>query len=110
VLFVVQVCTARLAGNTLVDCAHEYTLSNIRFALAVEPDNVELQAWAREARQLRERNVPTLPTTMAHELGVNPFMRCNRQPVISAAQQHAGKSLGTAAEVLAVVRSWKDAF
>jgi hydroxyacylglutathione hydrolase len=101
---------ARLPGNTLVYCAHEYTLSNIRFALAVEPDNVELQAWAREARQLRERNAPTVPTTLAHELGVNPFMRCDRQPVVTAAQQRAGKSLGTAVEVLAVVRAWKDGF
>jgi hydroxyacylglutathione hydrolase len=101
---------ASLPCETLVYCAHEYTLANIRFALAVEPDNAKLLAWAQDAQQLRLGNKPTVPTTIAHELCVNPFMRCDQQPVIAAAQRVAGTQLGTPAAVLAVVRAWKDRF
>ena len=101
---------ACLPGDTLVYCAHEYTLNNIRFALAVEPDNAELQAWANDARLLRDSSTPTVPTTMTHELSVNPFLRCHHQRVQLAAQQVAGRELGGAAEVFAVLRAWKDRF
>lgn len=101
---------ASLPCDTLVYCAHEYTLANIRFALAVEPDNAKLLAWAQDAQQLRLCNKPTVPTTIAHEMRVNPFMRCDQQPVVAAAQRVAGTQLGTPADVLAVVRAWKDRF
>ncbi len=101
---------ASLPRDTLIYCAHEYTLANIRFALAVEPDNVMLQAWARDAQQLRLRLAPTVPTTIAHELCVNPFMRCDQLSVIKAAQRIAGKPLDSPADVLSVVRAWKDRF
>ncbi len=101
---------SRLQGDTLVFCAHEYTLNNIRFALAVEPDNVKLQAWSSHARQLRDRRAPTVPTTIAHELDVNPFLRCHESTVIRAAEQVAGRSLASPADVFAVVRAWKDKF
>jgi hydroxyacylglutathione hydrolase len=99
-----------LPEDSLVYCTHEYTLSNIRFALAVEPQNVNLQAWAKEAQQLRDRNQPTVPTNIAHEKRVNPFMRCDQEPVLAAAENVIGKKLITPAEVLAVVRAWKDRF
>ncbi|PRG37768.1 hydroxyacylglutathione hydrolase, partial [Burkholderia multivorans] len=57
---------AALPGDTRVHCAHEYTLSNIRFALACEPGNAALAAWRDEAQALRARGVPTLPTPIAH--------------------------------------------
>jgi hydroxyacylglutathione hydrolase len=56
-----------------VYCTHEYTLSNIRFALAVEPDNSALIEWSQAADAMRKRNQPTLPTTIAHEKRVNPI-------------------------------------
>lgn len=99
-----------LPGNTLAYCTHEYTLSNIRFALAVEPRNADLQKWAKSAQQLRDQYQPTVPTTIAHEKCVNPFMRCDQEPVLLAAQGVIGKKLNSPAEVLAVVRAWKDRF
>lgn len=100
-----------LPKNTLVYCTHEYTLSNIRFALAVEPNNVNLISWAQTAKALRDQNLPTLPTTIGQELQVNPFMRCDQKEVIDAAMQISGeKSLPTPAHVLAVIRAWKDRF
>jgi hydroxyacylglutathione hydrolase len=100
----------RLQGDTLVFCAHEYTLNNIRFALAVEPHNAKLQAWSRDAMQLRARHAATVPTTIAHELHVNPFLRCHEPTVVRAAEQVAGSSLASPADVFAVVRAWKDRF
>jgi hydroxyacylglutathione hydrolase len=100
-----------LPKNTLVYCTHEYTLSNIRFALAVEPNNFNLITWAEAAQALRAQNLPTLPTTIGQELQVNPFMRCDQKDVIDSALQISGeKSLPSAAHVLAVIRAWKDRF
>lgn len=92
-------------------CTHEYTLSNIRFALAVEPNNQNLLAWAEDAQALRAQNLPTLPTTIGQELQVNPFMRCDQAEVIAMAKEVSGQSdLPTPAHVLAVIRAWKDRF
>ncbi len=100
-----------LPKNTLVYCTHEYTLSNIRFALAVEPNNPNLITWAENAKALRDQGLPTLPTTIGQELQVNPFMRCDQKEVIDAALQISGeKSLPSPAHVLAVIRAWKDRF
>jgi hydroxyacylglutathione hydrolase len=102
---------AGLPKNTLVYCTHEYTLSNIRFAMAVEPNNVNLIAWAEKAQELRNKELPTLPTTIGQELQVNPFMRCNEPEVISSAKAFSGQNnLSSAAHVLAVIRAWKDKF
>ena len=100
-----------LPKNTLVYCTHEYTLSNIRFALAVEPNNANLITWAQTAKALRDQHLPTLPTTIGQELQVNPFMRCDQAAVIDSALEVSGeKSLPTPAHVLAVIRAWKDRF
>ncbi len=102
---------AALPKNTLVFCTHEYTLSNIRFALAVEPNNLNLISWAQQAKSLREQNLPTLPTTIGQELEVNPFMRCDQAEVTEMAKEVSGQgALPTSAHVLAVIRAWKDRF
>jgi hydroxyacylglutathione hydrolase len=102
---------AVLPKNTLVYCTHEYTLSNIRFALAVEPHNTKLISWAEKAQSLRSQNLPTLPTTIGQELQVNPFMRCDQADVIAAAKEISGQvHLPTSAHVLAAIRAWKDRF
>lgn len=64
-----------LPDATLVCCGHEYTESNIRFALTVEPDNAALREWADTAHAMRAAGEPTLPTTMGFERAVNPFLR-----------------------------------
>jgi len=102
---------AALPKNTLVYCAHEYTLSNIRFALAVEPNNANLISWSKRAQELRDKCLPTVPTTIGQELQVNPFMRCDAKEVIQSALSVSGEtSLPSPAHVLAVIRAWKDRF
>jgi hydroxyacylglutathione hydrolase len=66
---------AALPDYTLVCCGHEYTESNIRFALTVEPDNAALRDWAEKAHAMRAAGEPTLPTTMGLERAINPFIR-----------------------------------
>ena len=83
---------AALPAGTLVCCGHEYTLSNARFALTVEPDNAALRARAEQAEAQRAAGRFTVPTTMAEERAANPFLR-------------AGDVAG-----LAAIRSAKDSF
>ena len=101
---------AGLPADTRVYCAHEYTLSNLRFALAVEPDNEALRRRQRDCAALRGRGEPTVPSTIADELATNPFLRCDVPAVRRAAEARAGRSLPTTEAVFAVVREWKNAF
>lgn len=68
---------ASLDGATKVYCAHEYTLSNGAFALAMEPDNADIAARMADVKALRERGEPTVPTTIKQERETNPFMRAD---------------------------------
>jgi hydroxyacylglutathione hydrolase len=78
-----------LPPDTMVYCAHEYTLANGRFAVTVEPDNRALAERMTEVEALRERGLPTVPTTIALELATNPFMRA--ASVEELAARRAGK-------------------
>ena len=102
---------AALPGNTQVCCAHEYTLSNLRFALAVEPNNARLAQYLQQCQHLREQQRPTLPSTIDVELAVNPFMR-SRVAEVAAAAQHFDAHVKTQepASVLAALRQWKNVF
>jgi hydroxyacylglutathione hydrolase len=66
---------ARLPGDALVCCGHEYTQSNARFAVTIEPDNAALQRRASEVDRLRAQGQPTVPSRLADELAENPFLR-----------------------------------
>ncbi|WPP47285.1 hydroxyacylglutathione hydrolase [Pseudomonas sp. AN-1] len=101
---------ASLPGPTRVYCTHEYTLANLRFALAVEPDNQALQQRQREAAALRERDLPTLPSTLSLELATNPFLRANEPAVRKSCAEHAGSAPTTAETAFAALRVWKDNF
>ena len=68
---------AQLPDDTLVCCGHEYTQSNARFALEVDPDNLALQARAREVASLRAGGTPTLPVRLGQERVTNPFLMAN---------------------------------
>lgn len=68
---------AMLDGATKAYCAHEYTLSNGRFAQAMEPDNADIARRMAEVQGLRDRGEPTVPTTIARERATNPFMRAH---------------------------------
>lgn len=101
---------AALEDDTLVYCAHEYTLSNIRWAMAVEPDNTALAAWAREAAALREAGRATVPTRLAHEREVNPFLRTAHPEVVAAVSNQVGRALQDGVDVFGALRAWKDEF
>ncbi len=101
---------AALPPETRVYCAHEYTLANLDFALAVEPENAELLQRVQQARATRERGEPTVPSSVSLELATNPFLRC-QQPVLIDSLRRQGKLQGTEpVEVFATVRGWKDTF
>ncbi|KAG0163405.1 hypothetical protein DFQ28_006147 [Apophysomyces sp. BC1034] len=101
---------AALPDATEVHCAHEYTLSNIAFALAAEPDNADLLAWRDRAQRLRADGWATLPTTMGHEKRVNPFLRSHlpaiRQQLADKRHVPTSDRLGT----FAALREWKNVF
>ncbi len=99
-----------LPGNTRIHCAHEYTLDNLRFALAVEPDNFELKSrWQRDHAR-RKRGEPTLPSLLSEERQTNPFLRADQTAPMRAAGQRLGRVARDAVEVFATLRSWKDGF
>ncbi|QOJ23683.1 MAG: hydroxyacylglutathione hydrolase [Gammaproteobacteria bacterium] len=98
----------QLPDDTRVYCTHEYTLSNIRFARKVDPENRELIELEITARQLRQQNLPTLPTTIHLEKAVNPFLRCDQQAVIDCARQRVAMALPDPVSVFSVLREWKN--
>ena len=71
-----------LPATTQVFCTHEYTTTNINFALSLEPENQQLQARANAVKQLRNNQQPTLPSSILMELNTNPFLRCNQAAII----------------------------
>ena len=100
---------ASLPGHTRVCCAHEYTESNLKFANAIEPANAALARYTLACRALRADGQPTLPSTIAQERAINPFMRCDAPDVITAAQvQGAADASGPA--VLGALREWKNRY
>ncbi|WP_374352064.1 hydroxyacylglutathione hydrolase [Chitinimonas sp.] len=100
---------AALPPSTEVYCTHEYTLSNQRFALAVEPDNAALQRRAQADAARRNVGQPTVPFRLADELACNPFLRWGQPAVQAAARQHGAQS-DAPVEVFAALRRWKDRF
>ncbi len=101
---------AALPAATRVCCAHEYTLSNLRFARAVEPANEKLIHYLSHCEDLRARHEPTLPSTIATERYVNPFLRTREPDVVRAAQAFNGADPGDEAAVFAAIRQWKNEF
>lgn len=101
---------AALPAPTAVYCAHEYTLSNMRWARAVEPDNQRLRAWQALAEKQRAEGQPTLPSTIGQELSCNPFLRAREPEIAQAAAQWAERALDTPVEVFAALREWKNNF
>ncbi|WP_374339994.1 hydroxyacylglutathione hydrolase [Methyloversatilis sp.] len=101
---------ASLPLHTRLFCAHEYTVSNLRFAQAVEPDNQALLARIRRVAQQRAAGEPTVPSALADELASNPFLRVREPAVVRAAEAHAGRRLASPVEVFTVLREWKNGF
>ena len=103
----------RLAGlpdDTAVYCTHEYTLANLAFSRAVEPDNPARDRYAADCEARRARGEPTLPSSIGLERTVNPFLRVHEAGVIAAVARHTGQAPASPAECFAALRRWKDSF
>lgn len=100
---------AALPAQTLVYCTHEYTLSNLRFAIAVEPGNPLVVERLEEVTRLREAGQISLPSDLRTELATNPFLRCDQPAVVAACRDKAHQSQNPEV-VFAALRAWKDNF
>lgn len=108
---------AALPPTTRVYCTHEYTLANLRFAMAVDTDNSELNARVFVEKERRARREPTLPSTIQIERATNPFLRCSIAGIVARARAYARShtieqdiSVGNDVRVFAILRQWKNEF
>ncbi|WP_298441754.1 hydroxyacylglutathione hydrolase [uncultured Ferrimonas sp.] len=99
---------ANLPTTTAVYCTHEYTCANLRFAVMVEPDNQALLQYQRQCLLKRQQQQPTLPTTIATERAINPFLRCDQATILNSLEQHSQLSLTDNVSRFAALRQWKD--
>lgn len=109
---------ACLPDQTKVYCAHEYTLSNLKFALAVEPDNDSLIARNLAAQKTRAMGLPTVPSTIALEKSTNPFLRSDQPTVVDSVIRYQSShqdsphldAVADPVQTFATLRQWKNHF
>jgi len=101
---------AALPPATWLYCAHEYSLANARFALAVEPGNRALQARQRWMAAQREAGLPTVPSLLQDELDTNPFLRCTSTAIRERVAARSGCMPADEVETFAQLREWKNVF
>jgi len=108
---------AALPEKTRVFCTHEYTLSNLRFAMAVDADNSALNERVFVEQERRSRNEPTLPSSIALERATNPFLRCATAGIKESARTYANAhtnlynaSLSEELNAFTALRQWKNEF
>ncbi|MFM7658202.1 MAG: hydroxyacylglutathione hydrolase [Burkholderiaceae bacterium] len=101
---------AALPDDTLVYCAHEYTLSNLRFAVAAEPDNADLASRLAQAQQMRSRGESTVPSTLGLEKRTNPFLRYREPSVLQTMRANGRLNSDDPVAAFAALREWKNSF
>jgi len=99
-----------LPPETRMFCGHEYTAANLKFALAVDPTNATALEHRAAVDRVRAADLPTLPSPLALEIRMNPFLRCDNATVRAAAEAHAGRPLSDESAVFGALRAWKDEF
>lgn len=99
-----------LPGNTQVYCAHEYTLSNLKFAAEVEPGNAELSARLQRERAKRNQGEATVPTSIALERATNPFLRANQKEIQESLQKAGRLTELNEVSSFAALREWKNTY
>ena len=109
-----QMCAslARLAAlpdETKIYCAHEYTETNLRFALVIEPQSAVLRERVERVARIRAAGLPSIPSTLREEKETNPFLRCGEPAVIAAARAHGAVDASREA-VFAAIRGWRNTF
>jgi hydroxyacylglutathione hydrolase len=106
-----SLCTFQdLPDNTAIYCAHEYTLANLAFAQAVEPNNLAIKKRIAEEATQRQQDIPTIPSLLATEKATNPFLRVHVPHVQAAVAAHWDQRDTCDRTVFAGLRRWKDKF
>lgn len=101
---------AKLPDSTKVYCAHEYTISNLTFAYAIEPKNSALLSYMQEVAKKRQQGLASIPTSIAVEKQINPFLRCYQNELISHLQNQLSMPLVAGLETFTALRTYKDNF
>lgn len=101
---------AALPDSTRIHCGHEYTVANLDFGLAVEPDNAEMREYREWARTQTAAGRPSLPALLGRERQVNVFLRCAQPRVRRAVSDWCGQPADDTVTTFAAVRRWKDQF
>ncbi len=99
-----------LPANTSVYCTHEYTLANLKFALAADGENSSLRERIEAEKAKRESSQPTLPSSIELELATNPFLRCKELALQQSSKARLGRDPRDEVEVFSTLRAWKDSF
>jgi hydroxyacylglutathione hydrolase len=100
----------QLPPETMVHCGHEYTLSNLRFAQHLEPDNHEIHKRLERVEDLRKKNLATVPAPLETELKTNPFLRADDSKLIESISKRFNENLSPGVEAFAFIRGMKDMF
>jgi hydroxyacylglutathione hydrolase len=104
---------AAVAPSTRVFCGHEYTLDNLAFAAAADPTSELVRKKLALCSELRERGLPTVPSTIADELALNPFLRTGDEGIRAALTAATGEEFTSKSDPVRVfggLRAWKDRF
>jgi hydroxyacylglutathione hydrolase len=99
-----------LPADTLVCCAHEYTMANLQFALAVDPKNAALVRYSERAAALRAEGLPTVPTRLSDERAINPFLRVDQADIVRQVMAQFPKTPAQADAIFGALREWKNNF
>ncbi|NQZ32328.1 MAG: hydroxyacylglutathione hydrolase [Oceanospirillaceae bacterium] len=100
----------QLPVSTQLYCTHEYSLANLAFAQAVEPENKQIEQKIEQCKKLRAAGLPTLPSLIESELQINPFLRTNHKVVKQSALDFAQQPLTCELEIFSAIRTWKNNF
>jgi len=100
----------RLPPETKVYCTHEYTLANLEFAVAAWPNNTDITQYQQQAMKIREDSLPTLPSEIALEMKINPFMNTENVDLRASAEAKFNTTCAAPVDVFAALRRWKDNF
>ncbi|GGB49034.1 hydroxyacylglutathione hydrolase [Shewanella inventionis] len=101
---------AQLPDNTEVYCAHEYTRANLNFAQQVTPNNIELNKYSQKVDQLRSQNIPSIPSTIAIEKAINPFLRCHiNETQVAISNEYKIPNIDEI-QTFTLMREWKNNF
>ena len=99
-----------LPDETLVFCAHEYTQSNLKFALSVNPNNLDLIKYSKKVDKLRSQSEITLPSNIGLERKINPFFLLNDKEILKNSEKFINRKISNSVDSLAAIRSMKDSF